>query len=348
MALTSVHDRLQFCALLVSTDKSGLQFNTTSLFLSGNHSLDSDIYIADIDHFYMLTYPSASLSLSIVQCLQNSSISLSNITTVSIHRLEFFGCGDNSISSVDKLTVQNCSFIGSKSSGTALNIIHSNANFINCSFLSNRIGTYHGPLWILAQQEEPSDDNFTAYAFVGGAMIANQSNTSIVGSKFNKNYAGIGGAIYSTLGSRISITNSTFIENNACLSQWQNKYSICFGGVLSCENKHSQVEIINSNFTSNFGMYGGVFTLCDQCTISINSSRFSGNLAIEYPGSGGVLYLQDGVTASIHKSQFFNDSARSAGGVLNVDNYTLKIFDSEFTNTSVGQFGGVICVFIIY
>ena len=328
-----------------ATDQSRLQLNTTLLFLSGNHSLDSDIFIADIDHFYMLIYPSTSLSLSIVRCLQNSSINLSNIATVLIHQLEFHGCGDNSISSVDKLTVQNCSFIGSESSGTPLNIIHSNADFTNCSFLSNRIGTHHGPIWI--HQEEPLHDNFTLYAFVGGAMIANQSNISIFGSKFDKNQAGVGGAIYSTLGSQISITNSTFTENNVCLLQWQNKYSVCFGGVLFCENKHSQVEIINSNFTSNFGMYGGVFTLCDQCTISINSltSRFSGNLAKEYPGSGGVLYLQDVVTVSIHKRQFFNNSAKSAGGVLNVDNSTLKIFDSEFTNTSVGQFGGVICVF---
>ena len=140
-----------------ATNQSQPQLNTTLLFLSGNHSLDLDIFIADIDHFYMLTYPSTSLSLSIVQCLQNSSISLSNITTVLIHQFEFYGCGDNSISSVEKLTVQNCSFIGSESSGTALNIIHSNADFINCSFLSNRIGTYHGPIWI--HQEEPSYDN---------------------------------------------------------------------------------------------------------------------------------------------------------------------------------------------
>ena len=322
-----------------AADQSQLQMNTTLLFLSGNHSLDSDIFIADIDHFYMLIYPSTSLSLSIIQCLQNSSISLSNIATVLIHQMEFYGCGDNSISSVEKLTVQNCSFIGSESSGTALNIIHSNADFINCSFLSNRIGTYHGPIWI--HQEEPSYDNFTLYAFVGGAMIANQSNISIVGSKFDKNQAGVGGAIYSTLGSQVNITNSTVTENSVCLLQRQNKYSVCFGGVLFCENEHSQVEIINSNFTSNFGWLGGVFALCDQCTISINSSRFSGNLAI---ASGGVLYIQDGVAASIHKSQFFNNSARSAGGVLNVDNSILKIFDSEFTNISVRQFGGVICV----
>ena len=206
-----------------ATNQSQLQLNTTLLFLSGNHSLDSDIFIADIDHFYMLTYPSTSLSLSIVQCLQNSSISVSNVTTILIHRLEFYGCGDNSISSVDKLTVQNCSFIGSESSGTALNVIRSNADFINCSFLSNRIGTYHGPIWILAQQEEPSDDNFTAYAYIGGAMIANQSNISIIGSKFNKNQAGVGGAIYSTLGSQVSITNSTVTENNVCLLQRQKK-----------------------------------------------------------------------------------------------------------------------------
>ena len=229
-----------------------------------------------------------------------------------------------------------------RSSGTALNIVHSNTDFINCSFLSNRIGTYHGPIWILEHQEEPSYDNFTLYAFVGGALIANQSNVSIVGSRFDKNHAGVGGAIYSTLGSHVSVTNSTFTENNVCLLQYLNEYPVCFGGVLYCENKHSQVEIINNDFMSNFGLFGGVFTLFDQCIISINSSRFSGNLAIEYPGNGGVLYVQDGVTAYIYKSQFFNNSAKSAGGALRAEHSVLKIFDSEFINHSVKQFGGVI------
>ena len=324
-----------------ATSQNRLQFNTSLLLLSGNYSLNSYTFIADINYFSMLTFHSSS-SISIIHCQHNASISLSNISTVMIHGLAFYGCGNNKISSVDKLTIQSCSFFGSEKSATALNIIHSNADFINCFFLSNRIGTYHGPILILEHLEEPSYTNFTLYAFVGGALIANQSNVYIVESEFEKNHAGVGGAIYSTLGSQIIVINSTFTENSVCLLLYQNEYPVCFGGVLFCENQNSQVEVINSDFTYNFGNFGGVFTLFDHCTISINSSRFSENLAINYSGNGGVLYLQDGVTASIHKSLFFNNSALSAGGAVRAEHSILKIRDSEFTNHSVRQFGGVI------
>ena len=68
-------------------------------------------------------------------------------------------------------------------------------------------------------------------------MIANQSNIRLVGSKFKRNHADIGGAIYSTLGSRISVINSTYTENNVCFLQYQNKFPVCFGGAFFCENK---------------------------------------------------------------------------------------------------------------
>ena len=160
-------------------------------------------------------------------------------------------------------------------------------------------------------------------------MIANQSNVAILGSRFEKNHAGVGGAIYSTVGSQIHIQNSTFTENNVCLLQYQNEYLVCFGGVLFCENKNSLVEVINSDFTNNLGDFGGVFALFDQCTISINSSRFIGNLAIQNSGNGGVLYLQDGITASIYNSLFFDNNASSAGGAVHAEHSFLKIYNSE-------------------
>ena len=220
----------QFAA---NQSQSQLQFNTTLILLSGNHSLNSIISIADIAYLSMLTYYSSS-SFSTVQCQRNASISFSNITNVTIHGLVFYGCGENTISSVDELIIQNCSFIGSEKSGTALNMFRSNAVIINSFFLLNRIGTYNGPLMILEEQLEgdPTDKNFTTYAYVGGVMITNQSNVSINGSKFEQNHAGMGGVVFSARGSQISVINSTFTENSVCYLWYQYKYSVCFGGAF--------------------------------------------------------------------------------------------------------------------
>ena len=51
-----------------------------------------------------------------------------------------------------------------------------------------------------------------------------------------------------------------------------------------------------------------------------------------YPGYGGVLYLQDHATAFINGSRFFNNSASSAAGAVNVNSSVLIIHNSVFTN----------------
>ena len=75
-----------------------------------------------------------------------------------------------------------------------------NATLINCSLVSNGIGTYHGPLLILENQQDPQILLLHMHTYVGGAMIVYQSNVSLIGSKFEMNHAGIGGAVYSTFG----------------------------------------------------------------------------------------------------------------------------------------------------
>ena len=324
-----------------AADQSRLfQLNTTLLFLSGNHSLNSTMIVTEITFFSML---SVSSSTPMIKCQQESSITLRNVSNVLVRGLTFYGCGNNKITSVDHLTVHCCSFIGTENSSSALNIIRSNAVLTNSSFLFNRNGMYHGPLMIREIQHAPLHSNFSLYARVGGALIANQSNVSLVGSKFVGNQAEIGRAIFSTLGSRVVVENCTFDENYVCLFPYKDidHYALCFGGVLFCENEHNRIEIVDSEFSRNRGFYGGVLTIFNRCTIYINSSRFSENSAMKYPGSGGVLFLQYGVNVSIHKSLFFNNRASSESGAIHIEQSLLTVSDSKFIYHSVRQFGGV-------
>lgn len=127
------------------------------------------------------------------------------------------------------------------------------------------------------------DTKLSTYAFVGGTMIINQSNVTLTHSRLENNHANIGGAIFGTAHSTITVINSIFTENYVCLVQ--NEAS--FGGALYFENGlkggnggvMKQVSIINSKFNDNSAFYGGVLTTFNQCNVSITSSSFYDNRA---------------------------------------------------------------------
>lgn len=156
------------------------------------------------------------------------------------------------------------------------------------------MGSNHGPIGILEDHIKESDKKLSTHAFVGGAMIVNQSNVTLTHSRLENNHANIGGAIFGTVRSTITVINSSFTENYACLVQNET----CFDGALYFENglnggnggAMKQISIINSEFNSNTAFYGGVLTTFNQCTISITSSRFFDNRGeYQLPACGGVL-----------------------------------------------------------
>lgn len=95
-----------------------------------------------------------------------------------------------------QFTVQGSLFFGQGDSGTALEIIQSNAYVVNCSLLHNKIGSYRGPIGILEDHIKESDIKLSTHAFVGGALIVNQSNVTLTRSKLENNHANIGVELY--------------------------------------------------------------------------------------------------------------------------------------------------------
>ena len=100
--------------------------------------------------------------------------------------------------------------------GTALELVHTNAEIINSLFLYNQHGSYRGPIGllqflILRQQISPQSLN----ALVGRALIVNSSNVSATGSRFEGNIVEIGGAFFSEGNSSITLTDCILINNHA-------------------------------------------------------------------------------------------------------------------------------------
>ena len=95
----------------------------------------------------------------------------------------------------------------------------------------NTVGSLRGPMRIFQGHNCKYQ-----HAHVGGAIIASQSNVTIIRSDFIGNGAEIGGAIFAMHGSDIAILNSRFVGNSAANCS---NAQVRFGGVVYAENAYS-------------------------------------------------------------------------------------------------------------
>lgn len=231
----------------------------------------------------------------------------------------------------------------------------------------NTVGSFRGPIRILQGHRYQ-------HAFVGGAIIANQSNVTIIKSDFFGNRAEIGGAIFTTCGSNIKILNSSFIGNRASNNYCAIISQFCFGGVLYTENDYLGIQeapivVSESEFSNNTATNGAVLATYN-CSIVISKSEFYDNTAnncggafwlqgnsktIIYdsevysnkaPQGGGVVYLTDTSTVIINASRVYDNNYLEAefGGVIHLhsnDEYFVGLYNSTFYNNTA-QIGGVI------
>ena len=322
------------------------------IFMPGYHTLDSDISIFSTSEVSMISlisndYPSSQASIT---CQHNSGFSFESIGHVVVGNLTFIGCGNNKISSCDQLLVEGSTFIGRNGSGTALEVIKTSACIVNSSFISNRGGSYRGPL------KEPFNPTvLSVFAFVGGAVISNQSDFIIVNSWFYGNHAEMGGAIFSTRGSNVMVINTVFVNNSVEILD-SSVLSHAYGGALFSENGNtmtrSSIALIECELYKNHalpdhkGLGGVVFMNNGKFNTSL--SKFHDNVA--YAAGVLLVYSQFNVTAqgniivNISESQFTSNKASMAGVVgLFGPESTVTIQQSKFKNNSA-SFGGAIAL----
>ena len=167
-----------------------LKKNTTLLFLPGDYTLESKISITNVSEFSMISISSGSSNVCIF-CHKDASFEFEGINKLSIEGFKFFGCGNNKAKLVKNFLLENVSFVGENKSETALEIDKTKVCIIDSSFVHNTVGSLRGPIRLLQGCKHQ-------YAYVGGAIIANQSNVTIIRSEFVGNRAEIGGVIFAT------------------------------------------------------------------------------------------------------------------------------------------------------
>lgn len=295
--------------------------NTTLLFLPGYHSLCSELTVSNVKVFSMLSNSKFYSPALNVICQHNSTFKFENIGHILIQGLMFVGCGSKFIS-VHELGVEYSMFLGQKSNGIALAVVKTIAKIENSFFVSNTAGTYRGYI---------GSNGTKIYGYVGGAIIANQSNVDIQESKFQWNSAEVGGAIFATNNSNITIINSVFADNHVML----------LGGVIVME--YGKLSIYKSQFSSSIATVGGVLSIGRliqyPCTMNISESSFRNNYAGKF---GGVIDMSYNGSVTITRSRFAHNSAGTQGGVMTFqsDLISVMISNCEFSNNTANLIGG--------
>lgn len=319
---------------LVSNSSQFVSKNRTLILLAGRHDLTSELEITNMTSFTMTSLNTSAQ----VHCENSSSISISNTEIVAITSLKFLGCGENQFTNVNKLTLTNTTFMGKDDSRTALELTMTNASINNSTFLANVQGSkrnlkeqFDSVRTIFGSQGIEISDSDT---WVGGVIIANQSNIVIMSSTFRNNRAKVGGALF-VQNSSLTISNTVFTEHDISEGRLHTHFNtFTLGGVLYQENSH--VVLNNSHFSANSALVGGsIFVF--RGLIDAYNTTFCSNAATY----GGTLFTAH---ADVVLQSRFSSNEAEYGGVLRSYSSNVTIIASLFdANNAV--FGGVILSF---
>ena len=330
-----------------AANSSYIETDTSLLFLPGNHTLDRELLLAQVNNFSM-TKDGVGNETIFVECSTRSGrFHISKTTSVSINGLHFIGCGSNNVSQVNWLTITSSTFQGVQEGNTVLVLNEvSVATIVSCSFLSNSLHLKINVSTINSVNE------FLDYVYFQrstsrGMLYVAFSNVSIISSKFMHNRADIGGALVAH-NSSLYLARSTYSNNTAN-----------FGGVMVTFG--STVDMDNNTFINNVALYGAMVTYND--TFSISSTTFYNNSADRYGGvmitlgdssfiisnstfsynraaDGGVMHTFEETSFTISTSTFTNNRATTSGGVFRCSGGTLNIDNSNFSLNAVSNQGG--------
>jgi hypothetical protein len=242
------------------------------------------------------------------------------------------------IQDLAQLTVQRMTFINARTSqsGAAINSVARVrlATFINCSF-DNCQTTSTGP------------------DIGGGAIrIANGQHTQISGCTFN-NCAGSNGGAVNSLGTRLTIINSTFTSNSAFGTGGGAEVGVTgqggIGGAVYVDNVSNdpsalhQLSITGCTFSSNqandhAGALFGYTNPAAPSTTIIDRCTFSGNTVNGGHGHSGAIYSQAG-TLTLSNSTLTTNHAATSGGAMFCLNDTSLIANCTFQGNTCVQLG---------
>ena len=302
--------------------------DTSFLFLPGNHTLDRELLLAQINNFSM-TKDGVGNAAVFVECSTYSGrFHISETISVSINGLHFIGCGSNNVSQVNWLTITSSTFQGVQEGNTVLVLNEvSVATIDKCSFLSNSL---HYPINSRYDIYGEKILDYVQQSTSRGMLYVAFSNVSIISSKFMHNRADIGGAL-------VAHNSSLYLDRNTYSNNTAN-----FGGVMVTFG--STIDMDNNIIINNVAQIGGAMVTYND-TFTIISTTFNNNSAEAYRfGAGGVMITSGDSSFTISNSTFSNNTAVDGGVMFTSGNSSFTISNSTFSSNTADE-GGVMRTF---
>ena len=290
--------------------------NTTMVFLPGDHTLDTNITVANVTRLTMRG-ESPSGNRATVVCSGPVGLSFTSIVDFKIDSLAFTSCNRKYVMALPDFTRWNVIPNGTIIVHVALLLHSTHAELVNCSF-----------------HENP-----------GTALVVNNTNITLAGNTFKHNnyyleefegfdcfgYSMRGGAVTAVHSNLIFTGNTTFLENRAIYCRnFENFFSGFNWGAILTYN-----TIINFNGTSNFinnsAGWGGAICTYENTIINFNgTSNFINNSA------GGAIYTYDNTIINFNGTSNFINNSADYGGAIYTYNNTIINFNgtSNFINNS--------------
>ena len=323
--------------------------NTTLIFLSGTHELDTNLTVSGLTSLQLLGNTSEPTSCKVV-CTQPAHVNVSNVAHVVISALSFSSCGGAGVESALYITnalnftLDSCQLCNSQNAN-GLQIFNTNSVYIrSCRFENNTISSVTssggGGAYIEDSRVQFSGHNDFVNNSVskeevlgGGLQLYNSSAVFIGPVVFRNGTAQSGGGLASLMSkihfhssvsfaynsggalyldeTTLNITNVTTVEHNRAHSQYEDSG----GGIYMA----SQSTLYNFGFlsvnnnTADYG--GGIGTDFNNTLANYGQLNLQNNNATV----GGGIFLTEG-NSFVCKGQLrvIGNTATNAGGGIAV------------------------------
>jgi predicted outer membrane repeat protein len=303
---------------------------STFLFLSGNHSLQTELRLTGINDITLkgLTLGNGSFAATIILG-KRAAIVCHNASNFRIEGLTFilckYRCEKESFLrflSSDRVTISNSTF-GNETLANVKSVYSQNSNttVLNCVFKGN------------------SDSDGS-----GGAMeISGGSTSAIIGTTFTGNRGRFGGAIYSS-NSMLYLSGNIFEENRSSSSAGA---LYCSGGTLALigNNYFTRNSVAYSVHGYSLDKVGGAIHInsMGRLVFSAGNSFFSENEAF---GGGGIVTVDSTMVceggARVH---FRGNRATYGGGIHMVKTQVdTRFCELSFTSNIAVESGGAMAI----
>ena len=324
------------------------------VFLPGDHTLDTNIKVANITRFTMCKASYLGNKATIVH---NTSVgfSFTSVAEFKVYFLAFTSYSWNDgmlpggnyalhLQSIQNAELVNCSF--HDNIGTALEVIDTNIILSgNTDFTHNHCESTScvGSGVVVLRSNVTFTGNITflenfAKLYGGGICISNNSALSFSGIiNFIKNSAGYGGGAICALGTNVLSINGT--------SNFTGNSATNYGGGILLSSNSALRFVGTTNFINNSAhVAGAIFTSYNVQLSFYGISNFINNSADSF---GGAIFTSHNAMLSFNGiSNFINNSATDCGGAICTSGNTKLIFNkASFFRNNFALKGGAIYVY---